>query len=56
MGGADAEAAHLAGQRSVPVAAVLSMESCQIAVLSVPSSAVPITTVAIVSQGELRSI
>lgn len=55
--GAGAEAAHLAGQRSVPVVAVLSVESCRIVVLSMPSSAVPIATVAVVGhQGGLRSV
>lgn len=63
MCGADAEPPHLAGQRSVPVASILSVEPCRVVVLGVPSSvAVPIAVavvgfgVSVVQVGGLRSL
>lgn len=63
MRGADAEAPHLAGQRSVSVASILSVEPCRVVVLSVPSSIpVPIAVavvgfgVSVVQVGGLRSL
>lgn len=51
MRGADAEAPHLAGQRSVSVAPVLSVEPCRVVVLSVPSSIPVAIAVAVVGFG-----
>lgn len=63
MRGADAEPPHLAGQRSVSVASILSVEPCRVVVLSVPSSVpVPIAVavvgfgVSVVQLGGLRSL
>lgn len=63
MRGADAEPPHLAGQRSVSVASILSVEPCRVVVLSVPSSVpVPIAVavvgfgVSVVQVGGLRSL
>lgn len=63
MRGTDAEPPHLAGQRSVSVASILSVEPCRVVVLSVPSSVpVPIAVavvgfgVSIVQVGGLRSL
>lgn len=63
MRGADAEPPHLAGQRSVSIASILSVKPRRVVVLSVPSSVpVPIAVavvgfgVSVVQVGGLRSL
>lgn len=51
MCGADAEASHLAWQRSVSIAAIVSIKSCRVVVLSVPGSIPVPIAVAVVGFG-----
>ncbi len=51
MCGAEAKASHLAWQRSVSIAAILSIKSCRVVVLSVPCSVAVSMAVAVVGSG-----
>lgn len=51
MCGAEAEASHLAWQGSVSIAAVMSVKSCRVVVLSVPGSVPVPIAVAVVWSG-----
>lgn len=51
MCGADAKASHLAWQRSVSIAAIVSIKSCRVVVLGVPGSIPVPIAVAVVGFG-----
>lgn len=51
MCSADAKASHLAWKRSVAIVSVVSIKSCWVVVLSVPSSIAVTTAVAVVGFG-----